>query len=103
MGVIHAEEIAYVFGEPLNTTKSYTEDEKQLSKQIMRYWANFARTGSPNLGPNNTKETFIWRKHKQSEKKFLILDVNSPKMGKAHRADYCTFWNTLKANSSNRG
>lgn len=46
MGVLHGYEINFVFGEPLNTKEfRYTEEEKELSKRFMRYWANFARTG----------------------------------------------------------
>ena len=44
-GVMHADEINFVFGEPLNPTKGYLPQEVQLSKKMMRYWANFARTG----------------------------------------------------------
>jgi acetylcholinesterase len=44
-GVMHADEISYIFGEPLDPTKSYTHEEIQLSRRIMRYWANFAKTG----------------------------------------------------------
>lgn len=44
-GVMHADEISYVFGEPLNPEKRYTPEEVDLSKRIMRYWANFAKTG----------------------------------------------------------
>lgn len=42
---MHADEISYVFGEPLDSSKGYRPDEVQLSKRIMRYWANFAKTG----------------------------------------------------------
>lgn len=45
-GVIHGDEINFVFGEPLNLTLSYRREEIDLSRRIMRYWANFARTGS---------------------------------------------------------
>uniref|UniRef100_A0A915KSI3 Acetylcholinesterase n=1 Tax=Romanomermis culicivorax TaxID=13658 RepID=A0A915KSI3_ROMCU len=50
MGVLHGDEIAYVFGEPLsNRQKSkddrYSEEDRKLSRTMMRYWANFARTG----------------------------------------------------------
>lgn len=41
----HEEEIPYVFGLPLNSTYGYTDNEKQLSAKIMRYWTNFAKTG----------------------------------------------------------
>ena len=45
-GVLHGDEIAFVFGEPLNTTAfNYTEEEKRLSREMMMLWANFAKTG----------------------------------------------------------
>lgn len=44
-GVMHADEINYVFGEALNPALDYTPEERQFSKRIMRYWANFARYG----------------------------------------------------------
>lgn len=44
-GVMHADEINYVFGEALNPTLDYTSEERQFSKRIMRYWSNFARYG----------------------------------------------------------
>ncbi|VDN51634.1 unnamed protein product [Dracunculus medinensis] len=46
MGVLHGYEINFIFGEPLNSQKyKYTQEEKELSRRFMRYWANFARTG----------------------------------------------------------
>lgn len=44
-GVMHGDEISYVFGEPLNPAKKYMAHEIDLSKRMMRYWANFAKTG----------------------------------------------------------
>ncbi|KAJ9587338.1 hypothetical protein L9F63_019139, partial [Diploptera punctata] len=44
-GVMHGDEINYVFGEPLNPAKNYQPQEVELSKRMMRYWANFAKTG----------------------------------------------------------
>ena len=44
-GVLHGDEISFVFGQPLNPTKGYQTREIKLSKRMMRYWANFARTG----------------------------------------------------------
>uniref|UniRef100_T1IZ19 acetylcholinesterase n=1 Tax=Strigamia maritima TaxID=126957 RepID=T1IZ19_STRMM len=45
MGVLHADEIAFLFGEPLNPAKGYTTAEQELSRRMMRYWTNFAKTG----------------------------------------------------------
>ena len=44
-GVLHGDEIPFVFGEPLNVTYGYGEAERQLSREMMTYWANFAKTG----------------------------------------------------------
>lgn len=45
MGVLHGDEIAFVFGEPLNPNKRFSADDAKLSVKMMRYWANFAKTG----------------------------------------------------------
>ena len=46
---MHGDEIAYVFGDPLRRNPSvrggYTDYEKQLSRNMMAHWANFAKTG----------------------------------------------------------
>lgn len=45
MGVIHGYEIEFVFGLPLEKRLNYTLEEEKLSQRMMKYWANFARTG----------------------------------------------------------
>ena len=45
VGTMHADEIAFIFGQPLNLSYSYTQKEVQLAKQMMSYWANFAKSG----------------------------------------------------------
>jgi len=42
---MHGDEISYVFGDPLNPNKRYEIEEIELSKKMMRYWTNFAKTG----------------------------------------------------------
>lgn len=45
-GAMHREELTYIFGHPLNSRNhGFTSNEKRLSRKIMKYWANFARTG----------------------------------------------------------
>jgi acetylcholinesterase len=49
MGVLHGDEIEYIFGYPLsNKALNYTESERQLSRQIMKYFTEFAKTGLVN-------------------------------------------------------
>uniref|UniRef100_A0A6Q2X5C2 Carboxylic ester hydrolase n=1 Tax=Esox lucius TaxID=8010 RepID=A0A6Q2X5C2_ESOLU len=49
----HADDIGFMFGScfwngHIKITGTITEEEKTLCKTMMAYWANFARTGSPN-------------------------------------------------------
>ena len=44
-GVMHGDEINYIFGEPFDTSKEYYPQERELSQRMMKYWANFAKTG----------------------------------------------------------
>ncbi|NP_001166580.1 carboxylesterase 1D precursor [Cavia porcellus] len=43
----HGDEIFSVFGSPL-VKEGASEEEINLSKMVMKFWANFARTGNPN-------------------------------------------------------
>lgn len=44
-GVMHGDEISYVFGQALNPNLKYTDEEKFFSRRMMRYWTNFAKHG----------------------------------------------------------
>ena len=45
MGVLHGDELIFTFGDPLKPGLNYTYEEKDLSREMMRYWTNFAKTG----------------------------------------------------------
>ena len=46
LGVYHRADVLYTFGEPLVMTDNLTSpDDIQLSKDIMTFWTNFAKTG----------------------------------------------------------
>ena len=44
-GAMNGDEIPFVFGQPLNTSYEYNEDEVAFSRKMMLNWANFAKTG----------------------------------------------------------
>lgn len=49
----HGGELAFVFG---NGNDPYSDQGKKLSSEIMSRWANFARTGNPNLSSEDNDE-----------------------------------------------
>ena len=49
--MIHGDEIKYVFGTVLSTG---TEEQRAASRITMRFWANMARSGDPNIDPSES-------------------------------------------------
>lgn len=45
MGVMHGDEIEYIFGQPLNESLQYSERERALSAMMVQSVSDFARTG----------------------------------------------------------
>nr|WBW70144.1 venom protein [Lampona murina] len=92
MGVMHGDEVNFVFGEPLNPAFGYTKAEGELSRRMMHYWANFARTGNPNIRPDGENEPVNWPLHSVTGREYLTLSDNSTEVGKARRVKECAFW-----------
>ncbi|XP_057331587.1 acetylcholinesterase-like [Microplitis mediator] len=91
-GVMHADEISYIFGEPLDPNKGYTNQEITLSKRMMRYWANFAKTGDPNMGDDGSWTEAFWPQHTAKNQEYLTLDTNTTDVGQGIRTRQCAFW-----------
>ncbi|MBI4803710.1 MAG: carboxylesterase family protein [Desulfovibrio sp.] len=49
LAAFHGVDLAYVFGN-MADSEGYTAADRELSRQVMAYWVNFAKTGDPN-GP----------------------------------------------------
>ena len=88
MGVLHGDEIDYVFGNPLNKSRRYTEDEAELSRRIMQHYGNFARHGTPVY---NVSES--WPTYNRNEPQYYIWNGNIRGTGEGPRATQCAFWN----------
>ncbi|CAH8629194.1 unnamed protein product [Heterobilharzia americana] len=85
-GVMQGYEAEYIFGAPFNqaftdTFYNFTHDEKRLSEEMMRFWTNFASTGSPNLNPGEfhtrNKELYWDRYETHSPQSVAILSETS--------------------------
>uniref|UniRef100_A0A667HMG0 Carboxylic ester hydrolase n=1 Tax=Lynx canadensis TaxID=61383 RepID=A0A667HMG0_LYNCA len=90
----HSDEIRFVFGGAflkgdIVMFEGATEEEKLLSRKMMRYWANFARTGDP-----NGEGVPLWPAYTQSEQ-YLKLDLNVS-VGQKLKEQGVEFWtNTI--------
>ncbi|XP_058010809.1 fatty acyl-CoA hydrolase precursor, medium chain-like isoform X2 [Ahaetulla prasina] len=86
----HGDELGFVFGGPFLRSNSIklseaTEDEKQLSRTIMKYWSNFARNGNP-----NGEGLVEWPSYGLHEE-YLELNLEQRKSEKL-RNSYVDFW-----------
>ncbi|KAM5164140.1 cholinesterase [Mantella aurantiaca] len=90
MGVVHAYEIEFVFGIPTYRRLNYTKEEEILSRNMMRYWANFAKTGNPNGAQSQENR---WPAFTLDEQHYLMLDTEDSKTDRKMRAKQCRFWN----------
>nr|XP_005299261.1 cholinesterase [Chrysemys picta bellii] len=92
MGVMHGYEIEFIFGLPLERRVNYTKAEEILSRSILRYWASFAKTGTPNgTQINGTR----WPIFTTTEQKYLTLNTEASKIYTKLRAQQCRFWNVF--------
>ncbi|KAK6731532.1 hypothetical protein RB195_007780 [Necator americanus] len=99
MGVMHGYEIEYEFGQPfLNSSlyKGKLKNEKIFSKNIMRFWKHFIKTGVP---------VDFWPKYDRKERKALVLGEESvnnsyPNMTNVH-GPYCELIEEAKASTNN--
>nr|ABO31937.1 acetylcholinesterase [Liposcelis bostrychophila] len=87
MGVMHGDEIEYVFGHPLNMSIQYNKKERALSKRIMDTFTRFALTGKPL--PEETE----WPPYTKEEPKYYIYNAENMGTGKGPRSNPCASWN----------
>ncbi|XP_028635125.1 acylcarnitine hydrolase-like isoform X2 [Grammomys surdaster] len=82
----HGDEVPFVFGYFFWEMKcDFTEEEKLLSRRMMKYWANFARHGNP-----NSEGLPHWPVLDQDEQ-YLQLNTQ-PTVSKALKARRLQFW-----------
>ncbi|KAM6177441.1 pyrethroid hydrolase Ces2e-like [Erethizon dorsatum] len=82
----HGDEIPFVFGSSLmHGQVNFTEEEKLLSRRMMKYWANFAKNGNP-----NGEDLPHWPAL-DHEEQYLQLDIELS-VGHALKAPRLKFW-----------
>ncbi|KAJ0029492.1 hypothetical protein NQD34_004489 [Periophthalmus magnuspinnatus] len=71
----HADDVGFVFGAcfwngNIKVIGNFTKEEETLCRNMMSYWANFARTGSPN-GPG----LLSWPQFDRQQQAYMELDL----------------------------
>ncbi|XP_078602874.1 fatty acyl-CoA hydrolase precursor, medium chain-like [Branchiostoma floridae x Branchiostoma japonicum] len=97
----HSDELFYTFGTPflLDDTGaswrySFTQEERDLSLDMMAYWVNFATNGDPNdsSGAARVRNLVTWPRFMTSSQSYLKLDVTSSTDVRLRESNV-KFWN----------
>lgn len=86
LGVFHGAEIPYVFGSNTIVGHVWKTGQKQTRATLMRYWGNFARTGSP-----NGADVPAWPAYDAAARQYLEID-STPQTRADLGRDTCDFW-----------
>ncbi|KAM3874403.1 bile salt-activated lipase-like [Diretmus argenteus] len=98
MGADHAEELQFMFGKPFATPLGYWPKHRDLSRYMIAYWTNFARTGDPNKG--NTRLPANWPKFTSTGHKYLEIHskMDPSYVRQKMRLRYVHFWTSVLPN-----
>ncbi|KAM4690422.1 uncharacterized protein WCC33_017807 [Rhinophrynus dorsalis] len=91
MGVLHGAILPFMFGKPLIEASNFTESEKVLSRKIMKFWANFARYGTPR---GDDGDDFNWPLYTMKDQTYAVLKTGSWELHNKLNARRCHFWNS---------
>ncbi|XP_072048816.1 cholinesterase-like [Amphiura filiformis] len=97
MGALHGDEIPYIFGIPFDTSFGYSHNERALSRKLMNFWANFARTGNPNSDTSDATDLpYVWPQYDVETQEFLVLNESLAEgtkiTGSGVKPQECAFW-----------
>ncbi|XP_070531879.1 acetylcholinesterase-like [Ptychodera flava] len=99
MNILHGDDLSFTLGRALDAEDNLTDDEKRLSRRIMRYLGNFARSGDPNEPEEFMIKVQNWPKYRDESPTYLTLDQalveNSALVGQFGRVTQCAFWSQL--------
>ncbi|XP_047426224.1 bile salt-activated lipase-like [Mugil cephalus] len=95
MGADHADDLQYVFGKPFTTPLGYWPRHRDVSRYMIAYWTNFAKTGDPNKGDLRVPTT--WPKFTSTGHQFLEIhsDMNKNYVHQKMRMRYVHFWTSI--------
>ncbi|CAF0825420.1 unnamed protein product [Adineta steineri] len=90
----HFAELDLIWGVPFfnRSNLSYTSDETELSRQMIRYWTNFAKTGNPNE-PNSV--SVQWPPYEKIKKSYINFHAKKLLVEDNFLEARFQFWNII--------
>ncbi|XP_044307842.1 cholinesterase-like [Varanus komodoensis] len=91
MGAAHGAEVPYLFGTLsvlLGVNGTSTEADAAVSRKVMRYWAEFSRSGNPSGSPSNE---LLWPPYNDTEEKYFHISSGPHQIKKIYPAGHCNF------------
>ncbi|XP_064861106.1 bile salt-activated lipase-like [Oncorhynchus nerka] len=91
----HADDLQYVFGKPFTTPLAYWPSHRDVSRYLIAYWTNFARTGDPNNGESKVPVT--WPAYTTSGQKYLEINahMNNNYVHEKMRVRFVNWWSNI--------
>ncbi len=80
LGICHAMDLSFVFGKPIEDFASgnYSQEDRQLSIDMISSWTNFAKTGDPGMmGTVKWEEAFAKENEGLKSQQMMVLNVNN--------------------------
>ncbi|ELK30013.1 Bile salt-activated lipase [Myotis davidii] len=92
VGADHGDDIQYVFGKPFDNPLGYRAQDRTVSKAMIAYWTNFARTGDPNQGHSAVPTQ--WEPYTQENGNYLEINnkMDGQSMKQHLRSSYLQYW-----------
>ncbi|XP_034958083.1 bile salt-activated lipase [Zootoca vivipara] len=92
VGADHADDLQYVFGKPFATPLGYKAQHRKVSKAMIAYWTNFARTGDPNKGESDVPIGWVPYDNQHGYYLEINKDINYESAKQGLRTPFVNFW-----------
>jgi carboxylesterase type B len=94
--VCHGDELPFVFHTAEKIGGHFTAPEETLSKRMMAYWTNFARSLDPNGVPNDGADSLPnWPRYAAERQNYLSLNTASVAPVDFPGSKACGFWDDI--------
>ncbi|XP_074599285.1 acetylcholinesterase-like isoform X2 [Brevipalpus obovatus] len=90
MGILHFDEVQFIFGVPLRYPHLYTPQEVEFSKRLMRTWVSFAKNGVP-----EPQFGVSWPEYSAENPHYVSLYPGNMTIESGPKEATCTRWHIM--------